>query len=98
MTTRYVATINTPGYLPWDDEPPVFETIREAWDYLAEERNRAWNDTEGMGPDWDPVMNDMANAGQQGLTGAVYGSTPGYEGDHDLGLAYCVSVYEGEED
>lgn len=25
-------------------------------------------------------------------SGVVYGDTPGYDGDHDLGLAYVVSV------
>lgn len=28
--------------------------------------------------------------------GTVYGPTPGYRGDHDLGLAYSVSVSEEE--
>ncbi|MEU8133258.1 hypothetical protein [Streptodolium elevatio] len=37
----YVATINVPGYLPMDDEPAIFETPAEAWEYLAEERKRA---------------------------------------------------------
>lgn len=27
-------------------------------------------------------------------TGTVHGDTPGYDGDHDLGLAYCVSLAE----
>lgn len=39
--TRYVATINTPDYMPWDDDPPVFDTANEAWEYLASERERA---------------------------------------------------------
>lgn len=32
----YVATISQPGYLP-DTEPAEFETVAEAWEYLAEE-------------------------------------------------------------
>jgi hypothetical protein len=42
----YVATINTPGYLPMDDEPPIFDSPRDAWEYLAEERKRAEEDTD----------------------------------------------------
>lgn len=38
----FVATINTPGYLPDSDSPPpAFNTAQEAWAYLAEERQRA---------------------------------------------------------
>jgi hypothetical protein len=31
-------------------------------------------------------------------TGTIYGSTPGYDGTHDLGLAYCVTVVEDEDE
>lgn len=51
---QYVATINTSGYLPWDDDPPTFDTPREAWDYLAGERreleDRAIEMSEGEDP------------------------------------------------
>lgn len=38
------------------------------------------------------------NAGIDPLTGlgTIYGATPGYEGDHDLGLAYSVVEVEQE--
>lgn len=36
----YVATTNVPGYSPMDDAPPVFDTAQEAWDWLAEQRER----------------------------------------------------------
>lgn len=36
----YLATINTPGYLPMADEPAAFDTAREAWGWLAGERER----------------------------------------------------------
>lgn len=107
---KYVATINTPGYLPQDDEPPVFDTAHEAWAYLESERERSERDATDDGlivasecltelrrlaeiapgsvaaqsvhtPDWDGI-------------GTVYGSTPGYDGSHDLGLAYCVTLSE----
>lgn len=47
----FVATVNVPGYLPMDDDPPVFETAREAWEYLAEERERGEDDASDDGSD-----------------------------------------------
>ncbi len=41
---RYVATINVPGYMPESDESNVFSSARDAWEYLAGERERAEND------------------------------------------------------
>jgi hypothetical protein len=35
---KFLATTNIPGYLPMDDDPPIFDTAREAWAYLANER------------------------------------------------------------
>lgn len=112
----FVATINIPGYSPMDDDPPTFDTAREAWAWLAEERKRGEDDTEGeeysvtadaltyLGSDdaeYDPrnrvrtrLDNDHLGAVASDGTGAVYGGTPGYDGTHDLGLAYCVSVAE----
>jgi hypothetical protein len=81
----YVATINVPGYLPMDDDPPVFDTAREAWEYLYEEHERAVDGAEAWRED-DGI--DIHNMDREGV---IYASTPGYEGDHDLGLAYCVT-------
>lgn len=36
----YLATVNIPGYLPMDDDPPTFDTASEAWRYLADEREQ----------------------------------------------------------
>lgn len=47
--TLYVATINVPGYLPMDDDPPTFETPGEAWQYLRDEHAMGWNDVEVPG-------------------------------------------------
>ena len=125
----YLATVNTPGYLPWDDDPPVFETAREAWDYLAYQRMSAEDDAvcveceDGPGCPWDAAheysethetlailgtgahwdhpdyvvqLEDYSLASDG--TGTVYGDTPGYHGDHDLGLAYSVTLVEDGDD
>jgi hypothetical protein len=99
MTMPYVAIINVPGYLPMDDDPPTFDTAADAWLYLAEERERGEDDlAEEAGTETVRALIEWSNrclkpegesvnfTGQ----GTVYGSTPGYEGDHDLGLAYSV--------
>lgn len=107
--TQYVATINIPGYLPQDDEPPVFDTAREAWEYLAEERERGEDAVyqDGDSEDYSATRDTLAAIAteahwQHGApvdlgvnadgTGTVYGATPGYDGTHDLGIAYSVSL------
>lgn len=87
---RFLAIINTPGYLSEQDEVPEFETAREAWRYLRDERDR---DVDAMGdPDeTDRCWLELDTAVHNGFgPGTVYGATPGYEGEHDLGLAYSV--------
>jgi hypothetical protein len=98
-TTLYVATINVPGYLPMDDDPPQFETTREAWEYLRDERERGLQDLDEEGEDetftvLDALSKGYSKNGDQ--VGSVVGPTPGYDGDHDLGLAYSVSAVECE--
>jgi hypothetical protein len=96
--TKYVATINMPGYLPMDDDPPIFDTAQEAWQYLADERERAEDETVDDG-DARPysltvaALLDLAESDSSG-EGTVNGDTRGYDGDHDLGLAYSVSIVE----
>lgn len=114
----FVATINTPGYLPWDDDPPVFDTAQEAWWHLYHERCRQeldaacdlCDDTMTHGPYGD--CDDDSETGQAlarrasdgwlvcdfERVGTVYGPTPGYRGDHDLGLAYSVTEVEEEDE
>jgi hypothetical protein len=95
----YVAIINVPGYLPTGDDPPTFDTASEAWLYLTEERER--DEDEYEGPRDSETVRELAewsnrclNPGSESVNftgqGTVYGSTPGYDGDHDLGLAYSV--------
>lgn len=111
----YVATINVPGYLPMDDDPPVFETAQEAWEYLRDGHAMSWNDVDVPG-DADDMLpepylsqyRDVDDALRRHASGewlvcdfervgTVYGPTPGYQGDHDLGLAYSVTFVEDDE-
>lgn len=114
---KYVALVNIPGCLPMDDDPPVFDTAKEAWEYLADERQRAedafddWPLSGGHSGiptyEYSDTYSDLmsiaagdfeCHAGinelQPGGTGTIYGDTPGYVGEHDLGLAYSVEVVE----
>ena len=106
---RYLATINTPGYLPMDDDPPTFDTPREAWTYLADERREAEDSAFQPGDDanFTATVNMLESLGDGTLsfeeigdgdgTGSVGGVTPGYDGGHDLGLVYSVTIVEEEE-
>lgn len=87
----FIAIINVPGYLPMDDEPPIFDTAAEAWEYLWTERLDNWSNYDYADYMSDAALADMEH--KDGI-GTVYGNTPGYDGDHDLGLAYSVSVAE----
>lgn len=102
---RFVAIVNIPGYLPMDDEPPVFDTAQEAWAFLADERRRGEDDTEGEEYTNTVAALDYIASGEhvhgnphEGWptnadgTGTVYGSTPGSDSPHDLGLAYSVTA------
>ena len=95
---QYVAEISTPGYLPESTDPAIFDTAEAAWEYLSDERKR--HEDESDRPDLpysDTVAElDMMSSARVPTIGAVYGSTPQYEGDHDLGLVYSVSPVADE--
>lgn len=102
----YVATINVPGYLPMDDDPPVFDTAAEAWQYLMDERERAINEAahiDDIGTSFGDDQTWLVMRGHRdaGYTGSVYGFNPSlsasfdeFEENHDLGLAYSVTEVE----
>lgn len=85
----YIATINVPGYLPTGC-PVEFDTTQEAWQYLAREVDHAWDycpdDDNGACIEADTALGLVDRT----QPGTVYAPTPGYRGDHDLGLAYTV--------
>jgi hypothetical protein len=56
--TRFVATVNVPGYLPMDDDPPTFDTAQEAWAYLAELRQRD-EDQNDTYPEYTNTLEEM---------------------------------------
>jgi len=88
----FKAIINIPGYLPQNDETIEFETCAEAWAYLRDERIRdlddPMNDEDEDGI--DSALEEMEGLMSEPSVCTVYGRTPGYEGDHDLGVAYSV--------
>lgn len=92
----YEAIINVPGYLPMADQPAIFDTAKEAWQYLADERERGLEDVEEISDDdvWHYLVAQATDVDDPGV-GTAYGSTPGIDSEHDLGLAYSVVVVEG---
>lgn len=100
----YLATQNVPGYLPMDDAPPIFDTAREAWDYLRTQRTES--EDEALEDDGDGysacknTLDTLADSGTEsdfanvGLdfdgTGSVHGDTPGGR-MYDLGITYSVT-------
>ena len=92
----YAAIVNVPGYLPTEDEPPVFETAQEAWQYLVSEVDRAWDDYPKDANGACIKAHTQMHGIDQSQPGVVYAPTPGYTGDHDLELAYCVVETEDE--
>ena len=94
MSKRYVATINTPGYLPTDDDPPVFDTAREAWEYLESEFRGSMETLAFYTEIQMAVADEFIRFQTAGAIGSVFTTTPGYDGDHDLGLSYSVSEVE----
>lgn len=87
---RYVALINVPGYLPMDDEPPVFDTPNEAWSYLAEERERGEDAT----PGW-PVTEDGLETGEYSDTLAYLRHIASSEHEHGSPYADWPTAADG---
>lgn len=88
---EYVAIINVPGYMPMADEPAEFATVKEAWEYLADERRRAEDESVEGPEEYSDTVKALGYMVETPQCDSVYGPTPGYWGDHDLGLVYTVT-------
>jgi hypothetical protein len=90
---EYTAIINTPGYLP-SNPVEEFVNAREAWQYLAMERGAS--EDVPHEDDYSDTQRKLWELSEQENPplGSVWGPTPGYEGDHDLGLVYTVTHTE----
>lgn len=89
----FVAIINVPGYLSEQDELPEFDDMSEAWRFLLDQRVSDLDDPmndEAPEAHEDSACQEMEGMIESPRLGSVYGFTPGYDGDHDLGLAYSV--------
>lgn len=109
----YMATINTPGYLPEDDDPPVFDTASAAWAWLASERVRIEEDHEpgDYFDETDPdqyELSEVVDALQEmavtttdsealGVPDCVVGHTMGRRGD-SMDLGVAYCVTPVEHD
>jgi len=87
--TRYQAIINTPGYLSEQDDLIEFDSIKEAWEYLAEERERCWD--WGMEELPEGEESALESLRSQDLCSVVVLPTPGEPRLYDLGVAYTVT-------
>lgn len=95
----YLATVNTSGYSPMDDDPPVFDNPRDAWAYLLHDRevSEEFDET----PEYSETHEKLRKIASNPLNtlhtdstgcGLVHGPTPGYTGNHDLGQNYAVTL------
>lgn len=95
---KYAAIVSVPGYLPDSDEPPpLFDEAWQAWQCLYNERRAEIEQTFGRDDETVEELNRVCRFSltlERPVTGTVVGPTPGYEGDHDLGVAYQVVEVE----
>jgi len=88
---RFQASVTVPGYLPMVDEPHVFDSAAEAWGWLRDQRVNDLDDPmNDESDDEDECLVEIESMMDLDVRGAVYGRTPGYDGDHDLGIFYLV--------
>lgn len=90
----YVATVNIPGYLPQNDEPPVYDTIVEAWVGHADDRE---NDEAESACTYGTCGKAVQMLRSMDRCGSVHLHSPRPDDDgsreawrHDLGLSYSV--------
>lgn len=100
----FTATVNVPGYLPMADQPAVFDSAKEAWEYLLEHRKEDEDASAEANEDAVPQgysdtvteLEKQVRVIERGLicdfegVGSVHGPST-IEMMHDLGLTYSVT-------
>ena len=100
--TKYIAAVNTPGCLP-DSEPVEFDSVTEAWEYLADERNfelGACETPHGCTScfDWHFHNSGEAIRGREVIDSVWFPTAGRCQSDPwDLGLVYSVDAAEDED-
>jgi len=89
----YVVIEYTPGYLPENDDPPVFDQWNEAVNYVLAERQRLFEDDFGwqFDPDKAAVDSFMLDVGEFDGDGFIYYDRRKI---HDLGRIVQIIPYE----
>jgi hypothetical protein len=93
--TEYIAAMAHPGYLPWDDESPRFESTSDAWAYLADERRNQeeMTDDEEWDEEWSETVDTLdAWASESHEPDVLYGQDP--NAGHGVQVAYSVTETE----
>ena len=95
--THYIAAVSTPGYLP-ETEPTYFDSIEDAWEYLADERDYEVSEAPETPEDCTCIGGHIERSGdairKHETIGWVWLPSAGRcESDSwDLGRAYSVDV------
>lgn len=87
----YVAIINQPGYLP-ETEPAEFDSISEAWAYLADELENDWPNYDATFDSFIEHHRKMQQWGEA-YNAALAADTVGYI-EAPNGLFYSVEIAE----
>jgi len=87
---NYTVIEYTPGYLPEDDDPPVFDQYAQALNYLMEERKRIEDDGWDYG-DGDYQALEFSDGMQDG-----WFSYTNTKLSHDLGRVVVIVPVEEE--
>ena len=100
----FVATINTPGYLPFSD-PIGFPSASDAWEFLRDEYVMAWNDLDtpelvdgALPPALKRVYDESCARFEFWIKidqpGHITVPSPGHEATNptDLGTCYAVTI------
>lgn len=97
----YIVIENTPGYLPEDDDPAVFDSVEDARVYASDRLSSLLDhiyegqEAEGLKPDGN------AEGGFATITGSLQDEIPWvvvYDNSREHDLGRVISVVESEEE